>query len=511
MSRRHFLFFLLLALLGWSCQSGRPLTAGQHVDFIVLQMNDVYEIAPLEGGKSGGLARVATLRQELLQETPNLLTVLSGDFLSPSFIGTLKLDNGERIAGLQMVETLNALGVDYVTFGNHEFDLSSPDLLQKRIDQSAFGYVCANVLRVRDGSAGPFTQQGKAIPPFVVREFSNAAGKAVRVGLTGVVLPFNKADYVAYEPVEETFRQTFEAMKPVTDICLAITHLAIDEDEALARAVPGMPLFLGGHDHTHMRRQVGKTLITKADANAKTVYIHRIRYHLKNGRTEIRSTLHTIDDSIADEPATKTVVDKWIGSLGQITRNMGYDINRKLMRATVVLECTEAAVRSRPTNMGRLTAEAFQAAWPGADVYLLNSGSMRLDDDLSGDITEYDVLRTYPFGGPIVQIAISGQDMTRLLQTGLVSNRSEGGYLQTLHIRWDGEALFIGEKPVEPEKIYTVVLPDFLAAGKEQNLEFLSAFPRQTRDSFTLNGTAFRNDVRDIVIQYMLLRKVYGD
>ena len=32
------------------------------IDFTFLQINDVYEIAPLEGGKKGGMARVATLK-----------------------------------------------------------------------------------------------------------------------------------------------------------------------------------------------------------------------------------------------------------------------------------------------------------------------------------------------------------------------------------------------------------------------------------------------------------------
>ncbi len=72
------------------------------IDVIFLQMNDVYEIAPLQGGKVGGLARVASLYQQLKDENPNTLFVLSGDFLSPSLLGTLKYQ-GQRIKGRQMV------------------------------------------------------------------------------------------------------------------------------------------------------------------------------------------------------------------------------------------------------------------------------------------------------------------------------------------------------------------------------------------------------------------------
>ncbi len=94
--RFHWAFLALLFLLS-SCRVSRE-AALQSVDFTILQINDVYEISPLEGGKSGGLARVATVKKELLRENPNTIAVLAGDFLSPSFIGTLKTDSGEPIA-----------------------------------------------------------------------------------------------------------------------------------------------------------------------------------------------------------------------------------------------------------------------------------------------------------------------------------------------------------------------------------------------------------------------------
>nr|HMQ64009.1 bifunctional metallophosphatase/5'-nucleotidase [Flavilitoribacter sp.] len=207
------LFLLFFAVLDWSCGVQRKAGSGDEVSFTILQLNDVYEIAPLEGGKAGGLARVATVKKELLAENPNTIAVIAGDFLSPSFIGTLKMKDGERIAGLQMVETLNAMGLDYATFGNHEFDLKDADLLQKRIDQSHFKFVCSNAFRVDNGERRPFTQNKTPIPPYILREFTSPGGKKVTVGLTGVVLPFNKADYAAYGDVTESFRAAVNAMK----------------------------------------------------------------------------------------------------------------------------------------------------------------------------------------------------------------------------------------------------------------------------------------------------------
>jgi 2',3'-cyclic-nucleotide 2'-phosphodiesterase (5'-nucleotidase family) len=58
-----------------------------YVQWTFLQMNDVYELIPLGGGKKGGMARVATIRKLLIQENPNTITVIAGDLVSPSALG----------------------------------------------------------------------------------------------------------------------------------------------------------------------------------------------------------------------------------------------------------------------------------------------------------------------------------------------------------------------------------------------------------------------------------------
>src|SRR6266545_2047646 len=50
----------------------------------LLQVNDVYQFAPVDGGKRGGLARVLTLKKAIEKQSPNSLFLLSGDTISPS-------------------------------------------------------------------------------------------------------------------------------------------------------------------------------------------------------------------------------------------------------------------------------------------------------------------------------------------------------------------------------------------------------------------------------------------
>ncbi len=498
-------FFLWLLLVACSTPQPRLSTEGRSdqasapIDITILQLNDVYEISPLEGGTVGGLARVATLLEQLKSENPNTIAVMAGDFLSPSFMGTLKM-NGERVAGQQMVETLNAMGLDYATFGNHEFDLSDSMLLRKRLDQSDFKYVCANARWESPMGRRPFIQRGRAVPDYIVHEFKTAHGQAVRLAIIGVVLPFAQQDYLYYEDVTASFQQAAEAASESANIMVGLTHLNLEDDMRLALAVPDLPLFMGGHEHENNSRFVGSTVIAKADANAKTVYIHRLRYYPDCGISHLRSELMPIDGRLAKHPATQAVIDKWAGQQSIMLADLGYDANRVLTTLTSPLEGREVVVRNQQTNYGQLTLAAFQAAWPGAAVYLLNSGSLRIDDKLMGTVTEYDVLRSFPFGGPIVRQEIVGADLIQLLEIGTFTNQGEGGYMQRLGAEKEGDNWVVDGQPIQERLSYSVVMPKFVADGRENNLSFLAGYA-QTSEAALMGVKS--NDIRDIVIAYM--------
>src|SRR5262249_37633575 len=87
-----------------------------------LQINDVYSTLPVDG--AGGLARVATLKAQMMAAGRTPLLVLAGDFISPSVASTV-------FKGEQMVAALNAVGLDFATLGNHEFDFGRDVLIQR--------------------------------------------------------------------------------------------------------------------------------------------------------------------------------------------------------------------------------------------------------------------------------------------------------------------------------------------------------------------------------------------
>jgi len=112
---------------------------------------------------------------------------------------------GERIHGRQMVEVMNAMDFDFVTFGNHEFDIGREDL-QKRINESEFDWISANCFeQLEDGprSFHFFTPEGDAIPiPETYSVLmSDEDSTQIEVGLFSVTLDSNPQDFVYYSDV----------------------------------------------------------------------------------------------------------------------------------------------------------------------------------------------------------------------------------------------------------------------------------------------------------------------
>src|SRR5690625_1262699 len=143
---------LLICGLLFSCTATKPTastTSDGKITFKIVQLNDVYEIAPLNNGQYGGMARVAYLRDSIQKKNPNTFLVMAGDFLNPSLLSSL-MHQGEVIQGKQMIEVMNAMNFALVTFGNHEFDFSET-VLQKRLNESEFEWTSANTRHVIDG------------------------------------------------------------------------------------------------------------------------------------------------------------------------------------------------------------------------------------------------------------------------------------------------------------------------------------------------------------------------
>ncbi|MEZ4794201.1 MAG: bifunctional metallophosphatase/5'-nucleotidase [Flavobacteriaceae bacterium] len=475
------------------------------ITFKFVQINDVYEIAPLGGGKYGGMARVAHVVDSIKTKEPNTFLFLAGDFLNPSLLGTIKYQ-GERIYGKQMVEVMNAMGFELVTFGNHEFDISM-EALQDRMDESNFYWTSANCFQqLEDGPRSfHFVRGGDTIPvpETYTLHLSDKDSTQVDIGFFSVTLPSNPRDFVYYGDVflEAGSAYTSLQMQQV-DIIMGLTHVAIDEDVELAKRFPKISFIMGGHEHNNMLVESGNAKIAKADANAKTIYIHTFTFNKKTNFLKIDSELFPIDDRITEKPSVKAIVDKWESILNTQIKEVVENPNEIVYHAEIPLDGTDSASRGVQTNLGSIITQAMYWSFDEpVDAALVNGGSIRLDDMLSGNVTSLDIFRVLPFGGSVVRADVTGKLLKEVLDYGL-AQRGEGAYLQRYNFTRaeDGSWLLEGH-PIDEAKIYKIAFSDFLLKGYD--IPFLKPDNKGVINVYHPNENEPAHDIRKAVIVYL--------
>ncbi len=511
----YILSFLLLLI---SCSSKKSIVNNPNddglIEIVFLHINDVYEIAPLPGDDKGGMARVATLKKQLLAKNKNTLAILPGDFVSPSVIGTLKDKNGNRIKGAHMVDVMNETGIDIVTFGNHEFDLGEEDL-QKRLDESEFQWVSSNVLHNKKKRLKPFYKnknekraKKEKIPETIIQTFTDEDGTSVTVGFFGVTLDVKQQSYLTYEDPIQRSKVMVKELDSKVDLIFPITHLEIEEDLKLAKEIPNFPLVMGGHDHNNMRFLVGSTVVAKADANAKTAFVHTVKYDTNEKTYTVYSELITLDNSFALDPIVDKRVKYWTEIAEKDMEKQGFLANEVVTILDHPLDGTEGTVRSGQCPMGAMVVESIAyACGDKIDAAILNSGSIRIDDILIGTMTQYDIIRILPYSGEIIEVEMTGLLLKKLLESS-VQNKGEGAYLQIAGIEVDEESLTfkIGGELLKTDQNYLIAMNAFLLEGYDFNF-----FTKDNEGIINVikpdKEDRLKNDLRKAMIEYLKNKK----
>ncbi len=456
-----------------------------NVRVSLLQVNDVYQFAPVDRGTRGGLGRLLSLRKEIEKESPNTLFLLAGDTISPSV-------ESITYKGQQMIEAWNAIGLDYATFGNHEFDFG-PDVLKERMKESKFGWVAANVIEKSTGK--PF---GGAAP-YVIREFSG-----VKVGIFGLVLPETKttsrpgADVDFLNPCETAQKMVSEIHSQGVKVVVALTHLSMREDKEVARC-SDVDVIIGGHEHTLLESSAGGAPIFKMTADARE--LGRIDLNISSTTGELMS----IDWKVI--PVTsETPEDSMISGIYRKYKNILAELARPVGRTTVPLDARTSENRTQETNIGNLAADSFRKATL-SDVALLNGGSIRADEIIpAGRLTVRDILSILPFKNQLIKIEITGDTLRQALEHGVsrvAVNALPGAFPQVSGIQFSYDAsrpagqrvvdIKVKGQPVVATKKYSLTTSTFIALdGGDGYSMFKGATVLSPPDKTPLDSDALR-------------------
>jgi len=438
-----------------------------------VHVNDTYRVEAVEDGTKGGFGRVASVIRGLQAEGREVRVLHGGDFLYPSL-------ESQLWGGMQMVEAMNYLddlAPMYVTTGNHEFDPRTPEHLIDAVRVSRFDWLGANY---------DFVTGDAEVDASLHKAFTFEYGDKL-IGLFGLTLHAadggNDRDYV---PTDRDYvgaaSDAIEALEEAgADAIIGVTHLHLSTDREIARLKEDHPRFVfivGGHEHEPQYSEGSGTqaAVMKGASNARVIWTIDLEFDAE-GLPMIDAHLVEMGVGVAEDPDYAPVVMKWRERLLDIFPFL----TARVGTAAVPMDATEEQIRSGENGWGNFIVDQMRTAFgsPAADLAFLNSGTLRLDDYVAGDISFEDIARTFGFSSYLRYMSITGAEFRGVMEAGYRGSGSQGYFPQVSGFRVcvdrslpEGQRIVSLQVPaseswreIEPDGEYSLVVPDYLYGG----------------------------------------------
>ena len=432
-------------------------------------------------GCYGGYARVKTVIDETRPQHKDSLFLNVGD----EFQGTMFFSyyGGEKIA-----ETLNQMGFDGMTLGNHEWD-KGDEVLGQFLENLTFPIISANVFSDN-------ARLNRTIKPYHIYEEYDLAV----IGVTTETVPSisSPGPGTKFTDVVQAVQDTIDHIHSTTSIkrVAAITHIGYDEDQRLAKETSGLYLIMGGHSHTPLGDFPGAegpypTIVKNKDGD-EVFIVTAYRWGEYLGYIDVTydadgkileyhgGPIHLTNETKQDENLQKQI-DAWRVPFEEFSK-------QEIGTSNVILE--QSTCQTMECTMGNFICDAMldyrlngSSEGDLPSFALTNAGGIRASIDV-GPITRGEVLTAFPFGNAVVEIVLSGQQLWDVL-AGIVArvNKANGkavtSFLQVsrgIKIEYQPTnspdngvgtlaAVTIGGEKLDLTKQYKVVTIDFVAGG----------------------------------------------
>ncbi|TGE22958.1 bifunctional metallophosphatase/5'-nucleotidase [Hymenobacter metallicola] len=257
MNRRDFLKHTSLGAAGLGLMGLSLPAVGRdtkNVRLTILHTNDMHSrIEPFPDNSAqwagmGGMARRASLIEQIRKQEPNVLLLDSGDIWqgTPYF---------NFFSGELEYKLMTQMAYDASTLGNHDFD-NGLEGLKKQLPNAGFPFLIANYDFSQTILAGQFK-------PYKVFEKAGLRIGVFGIGIEmqGLISDRNIGGTKYLDPVATSQSMVTQLRGPERcDMVICLSHLGYKyesakiDDHKLAAQVPGIDLILGGHTHTFLEK-----------------------------------------------------------------------------------------------------------------------------------------------------------------------------------------------------------------------------------------------------------------
>ncbi|MEW6444062.1 MAG: 5'-nucleotidase C-terminal domain-containing protein [bacterium] len=431
----------------------------------------------------GGIARIATLiraiRTRNEAQGARTLVLVAGDILQGTPMSTV-------FHGEPDVESLNAIGVDAMVVGNHEFDfgLENFQALRKR---AQFPFISANLM---------WKDSGRPVcDAYAAFTLTDRIRVTVVGATTAQLLTSTRPENVVLLEVIDPMRivrEVYESSLGKGPVIL-LSHSKAQADEAMAAALPGLVAVIGGHDQVLLNpcKEVGGVHIFQAFEKGRYLGRFDLIIDPRSGKAAVASwTYVPITADIRPDPEVDRLVEAYHARLDKQFKEV-------IGECMVFMDGERERIRYEETNLGDFVTDIMRGS-TGAEIALLNAGSLRASLD-EGPITLEEVFKAMPYENELVTVRLTGEEIAELLGRAVRSTRAEedGGFLHVSGICFRIRDrvpcdIRVGPKPLDPAATYTVAITDFMASGGD-GYELLARKPS------TRTGSPLRELIGDTI------------
>jgi 2',3'-cyclic-nucleotide 2'-phosphodiesterase (5'-nucleotidase family) len=215
----------------------------------------------------------------------------------------------------------------------------------------------------------------------------------------------------------------------------------------------------------------------KGASNARRIWRIDVKFDA-DGMPAIEAQMIDVDTTIQPDAEYAKIENKWRGRLLErfpfLTATVG--------EAAVPLDAREVTIRNQESNWGNFVVDQMRGAFgkPQAELAFINSGTLRIDDYIIGDIAFEDIGRTFGYSSYLRYMTMTGAEFRSVLEAGYRGTGPSKGYFPQVsgfrvcvdRSRTEGERIVSLQLPgngdwheIEPTREYGVVVPDFLFRG----------------------------------------------
>ena len=441
--------------------------------FRVIGLNDFHggfeaRIGP-RGVRFGGAgALAATIRRAEAECAPpacHSVIVDGGD----EFQGT---PASNLAFGRTVVTLFDSIGITAAALGNHEFDYGQ-DTLRARIRQASYPILSAN-LRDTLGNQPAWIR-----PDLIVQR------GPYRVGIIGVstietprttrAINITDLRFIDPAPVVSARAKALRAQGAnvivvtghVGGFCTAEGRCEGEIFDMVNRLTEPVDVVVSGHSHSLVNTRLRGVPIVQARSSGGAIDVVDIAVgdtsERKAGdiaasrvlRSEVRDVLA---DSITPDPQAVRIAQAALDAVAPvIARPVG----------TVLADMKRDGSQYA---LGNLIADAMREA-ARSDIAVMNTGGIRANL-LSGAVNFGRLYEVQPFGNTLYTLRVRGSDLHRYLAR-LVAGSAPRAHVSGVQLRYDPTRpaddrlvdVSVGGKPIDPRRIYSITLNDFMVTG----------------------------------------------